>query len=167
MKVYQDFPRKGVSFMDINSVLNDIEKLKEMRSNLLDSISYLKDNQIDKVVVIESRGFIFGTDIAMFLNAGLALARKPGKLPGNLLSQEYDTEYSRDKIELQIGSIMPGDRVLIHDDVLATGGTARCVKSLVEKLGGTVVAFSCIMAISALNGQDALNGTKCIAVKTV
>lgn len=166
MKVHKNFPSEGVDFLDINPVLNDIKQLRVMREDLISTL--LSDSLdlwgIDKVVAIESRGFIFGTDIAMSLNAGLVLARKPGKLPGEIISEGYKTEYSSDKIELQVESINPGDRVLIHDDVLATGGTANTVRKLVERLGGEVVAFSFIVEIDPLKGKDVLLGSKVISL---
>lgn len=156
MKVYKDFPKQGVDFIDINPVLNDYKQLTTLKDNLKESVL---EFDIDKVVAIESRGFIFGTELANLHEAGLVLARKQGKLPGNCWSKSYGTEYSQDRLEMQIGSIKPGDKVLIHDDVLATGGTAKAVKFLVEKLGGIVVCFSFIVEIESLKGSEQLVGS--------
>lgn len=166
MKVHKNFPKEGVDFLDINPDLNDYSKLLDMKSRLLESITSeeLDLGPIDKVVAVESRGFIFGMDIASTLKSGLVLARKPGKLPGNIISENFSTEYSTDKIEVQVDSIERGDRVIIHDDVLATGGTALAVKTLVEKLGATVIGFSFLVEIDALKGKDSLYGSKVISL---
>lgn len=161
MKVYKDFPKPGCDFLDINSELNDPFKLTELRDELLESLIEGPNSfygKVDKVVAIESRGFLFGTSIAATLGAGLSLARKPGKLPGEVITQEYDTEYSTDSLQIQVDSIEIGDRVLIHDDVLATGGTAEAVARMVELIGGEVVGYSFIAEIMPLKGREKLQG---------
>lgn len=159
-KVHKDFPKKGVNFIDINPILNSTEYRKNLQNNIsfdLDAnFKELDSPAIDKVIAVESRGFIFGSFIADHLEAGLVLARKAGKLPGELLSEKYGTEYSNDVMELQVDSIKEGDQVLIHDDVLATGGTVLAIKKMVEKLGGTVVGYSFLAEIEFLKGRDVL-----------
>lgn len=154
-KVYENFPKEGISFLDINSVLLDIEKRTELKNSLVDSLS--KYGTVDKVIAIESRGFLFGPAIADSLNSGLVLVRKPGKLPGDVIKYEYDTEYSKDALEIQVGAIQPGDRVIIHDDILATGGTALAAAKLVHTLGGEVIAFSFVGEIEFLNASKRLD----------
>lgn len=161
-KVYSDFPNKGVSFLDISPVLSsntNRSKLKKRLSFDLDrNFKGINSDSIDKVVCIESRGFIFGEFISSELEAGLILARKPGKLPGEVVSQAYGTEYSSDCLSIKVGLIKEGDSVLIHDDVLATGGTALAVKKLVESQGATVVGYIFLAEIGNLNGRELLDG---------
>jgi len=121
-------------------------------------MNLIEDEKIDKVVGIESRGFFFATLLAQKLNAGFIPVRKPGKLPYKTISQSYDLEYGTDTLEIHIDAIKKGERVLIHDDVLATGGTAEAVSKLVESLGGEIVQVNFIMILDILNGKDKLNG---------
>ncbi len=150
-----DFPKPGVLFKDIAPLLQDHDGLSMC---LTDLKSMVPDGKIDKVIGIESRGFLFGTMLAKRLNAGFVLARKPGKLPYKTISQTYDLEYGTDTVEMHIDAIEKGDRVLIHDDVLATGGTAQAVCKLVEKLGGEIVQCNFIMELGFLKGREKLNG---------
>ena len=113
---------------------------------------------IDKVVGIESRGFFFAPLLASRLGAGFIPARKPGKLPREIRKQEYDLEYGTDALELHAESISEGDRVLVHDDVLATGGTARAMCDLIEQLGGEVIQCNFLIELSFLKGRDKLDG---------
>jgi len=117
-----------------------------------------KGLKIDKVVGIESRGFIFGAMLAERLNAGFVLLRKPGKLPAETEKEFYDLEYGRDSIEIHKDAINPRDKVLIHDDLLATGGTAKAAIKLVEKLGGEVVQVLFLIELSFLKGREKLKG---------
>jgi len=149
----RDFPIKGIMFRDITTLLKDPEAVKETLRQLLD---FTKDKEIDKVVGIESRGFIFGAMLANELKAGFVPVRKPGKLPADRESQTYQLEYGLDKIEIHKDAISEGDKVLIHDDLLATGGTAEAACKLVEKLGGKVVQLSFIVELSFLNGREKL-----------
>jgi len=150
-----DFPKPGILFKDIAPLLEDPKGLalclKELKA-------LVPDGKIDKVIGMESRGFLFGTMLAKRLNAGFVLARKPGKLPYKTISQSYLLEYGEDSIEMHIDSIKKGERVLIHDDVLATGGTAQAVCKLVEKLGGEIVQCNFIMELEGLSGRKKLNG---------
>jgi len=149
----RDFPIKGIMFRDITTLLKDPDAVKETLRQLL---SFCEKKKINKVVGIESRGFIFGAMLANELNAGFVPARKPGKLPAERESQTYQLEYGLDKIEIHKDAIIEGDNVLIHDDLLATGGTAEAACKLVEKLGGKVVQLSFIVELSFLNGREKL-----------
>ena len=147
----RDFPIKGVMFRDITTLLKDPAAMEETLNQLIQLTRGLK---IDKVVGIESRGFIFGAMVANELKAGFIPLRKPGKLPAETESQTYQLEYGLDKIEIHKDAIKPGDKVLIHDDLLATGGTAEAACKLVEKLGGEVVQISFIIELTFLNGRE-------------
>ena len=153
----KDFPKEGISFKDIATLLQDPKGIDLCLENLM---SLIEGEKIDKVVGIESRGFFFATLLAQKLNAGFIPVRKPGKLPYKTISQSYDLEYGTDILEIHIDAIKKGERVLIHDDVLATGGTAEAVSKLVESLGGEIVQFNFIMILDFLNGKDKLNGYK-------
>ena len=147
----QGFPKKEILFKDITPLLNDPIARKETLSILAES---LKGQKIDKVVGAESRGFFFGILLAQELNAGFVPVRKPKKLPYETISATYELEYGTDSLEMHTDAIKKGDRVLIHDDVLATGGTAKAVCELVEKLGGVIVQCNFLMELSFLNGRD-------------
>lgn len=153
----RDFPIKGIMFRDITTLLKDPVAVKETLNQLL---SFSKEQKIDKVVGIESRGFIFGAMIANELKAGFVPVRKPGKLPAEKESQTYQLEYGLDKIEIHKDAISKGDNVLIHDDLLATGGTAEAACKLIEKLGGEVVQISFIIELAFLNGREKLRNYK-------
>lgn len=150
-----DFPKPGIVFKDIAPLLQDHKGLSMCLSELK---AMVPEGQIDKVIGVESRGFLFGTMLAKRLQAGFVLARKPGKLPYETISQSYELEYGKDSIEMHIDAISKGDRVLVHDDVLATGGTAQAVCKLVEKLGGEVVQCNFIMELTTLNGRSKIEG---------
>ncbi|MEG0852180.1 MAG: adenine phosphoribosyltransferase [Flavobacterium sp.] len=147
----QDFPKEGILFKDITPLLNDPIARKECLEILVKS---LKDQKIDKVVGAESRGFFFGMLLAQELNAGFIPVRKPNKLPYETISASYELEYGSDNLEMHIDAIKKGERILIHDDVLATGGTAKAVCELVEKLGGEIVQCNFLMELSFLNGRE-------------
>jgi len=159
----QDFPKPGIGFKDITPLLNNP---KAMASCLDLLISNLADKKIDKVIGVESRGFFFGTLIAQKLNAGFIPVRKPNKLPFDTISASYELEYGSDTLEIHVDAIQKGDRVLIHDDVLATGGTAKAVCELVEKLGGEIIQCNFLMELSFLNGRDNLPNKEIFAVLT-
>jgi len=116
----------------------------------------LVGQKIDKVVGVEARGFLFGILLAKELNVGFVPMRKPGKLPYNTIDAKYDLEYGTDSIQVHTDAILPGEKVLMHDDVLATGGTAAAACSLIERLGGEVVACSFLLELKSLNGRDRL-----------
>ena len=150
-----DFPKPGIVFKDIAPLLADPAHLNDA----LDMMVFLcGDRPVDKVAAIESRGFILGAFIAARLRAGFVLVRKPGKLPAETISVTYDLEYGQDSLEVHADAIEKGERVLIVDDVIATGGTARATGELVERLGGTVVAYAFLVELGFLNGRSKLEG---------
>lgn len=159
----QDFPKPGILFKDITPLLNNPIARKETLELLL---STLQDKKIDKVIGVESRGFFFGMLLAEALNVGFIPVRKPNKLPFETISASYDLEYGTDALEIHTDAIQKGDRVLIHDDVLATGGTAKAVCELVERLGGTIVQCNFLMELSFLNGRDKLGNNEVFAAIT-
>lgn len=149
-----DFPKPGILFKDITPLLGNPEANRLATQSLVDLTKGLK---IDKVIGIESRGFFFGTLIAEKLNAGFVPVRKPNKLPFDKLSQEFHLEYGTDRLEIHTDAISKGDRVLVHDDVLATGGTAEAACKLVEELGGEVVQCNFLIELTFLKGRDLLS----------
>lgn len=149
----QDFPKEGIGFKDITPLLNDANARKEALKLLVEK---LNGQKIDKVVGVESRGFFFGTLLAQELNAGFVPVRKPRKLPFKTISEAYELEYGTDVLEMHIDAINPGDKVLLHDDVLATGGTAKAVCKLIERAGGEIVQCSFLMELDFLNGKQKL-----------
>lgn len=159
----QGFPKEGILFKDITPLLNDPDARKECLSILIKS---LNGQKIDKVVGAESRGFFFGMLLAQELNAGFIPVRKPKKLPFETISASYELEYGTDTLEMHIDAIKKGDRVLIHDDVLATGGTAKAVCELVEKLGGEIVQCNFLMELTFLNGREKIKGNPIFAAIT-
>jgi adenine phosphoribosyltransferase len=149
----KDFPKQGIMFRDITTILKDPVALKLTSKMLFDRAENL---DITKVVGIESRGFIFGSMLADKLDVGFVLIRKPGKLPAETLKETYALEYGTDTIEIHKDAIKPGDKVLLHDDLLATGGTAEAACKLIEKLGGKVLQISFIIELSFLKGREHL-----------
>lgn len=150
----QDFPKKGVGFKDITPLLNDHYAMVQTSKALLKLVG---DQKVDVVVGMESRGFFFATILAYELGAGFVPVRKPNKLPCAKISQEFTLEYGTDVLEMHMDAIKPGQKVLIHDDVLATGGTAEAVCKLVEALGGEIVGVNFLMELSFLHGRDKIN----------
>lgn len=159
----QDFPKEGILFKDITPLLLSPEAREEMLETL---VTTLKDKKIDKVVGVESRGFFFGILLAQKLNAGFIPVRKPKKLPYKTISASYELEYGQDTLEMHIDAIQKGDKVLIHDDVLATGGTIKAVCELVEKLGGEIVQCNFLMELSFLTGREKIKGKEIFAAIT-
>lgn len=159
----QGFPKEGVLFKDITPLLNNAKATHECLKILVES---LKGQKIDKVVGVESRGFLFGMLLAQELNAGFVPVRKPNKLPSETISASYALEYGTDTLEIHKDAIQKGDKVLIHDDVLATGGTAKAVCELVEKLGGEIVQLNFLMELTFLNGREKLKGYDIFAALT-
>ncbi len=149
----KDFPKEGIMFRDITTLLKDPEALKYSLNELY---KIAKNLDISKVVGIESRGFIFGSMLAEKLNAGFVPIRKPGKLPAEKESKTYDLEYGSDTIEIHKDSIKVGERILLHDDLLATGGTALAAANLIENLGGEIVQISFVVELSFLKGRERL-----------
>lgn len=148
-----DFPKSGVVFKDITPLFLDS---KIMQATLKALLKPYEGQKIDKVVGVEARGFLFGTMLAKELNAGFVPMRKPGKLPFHTVEASYDLEYGTNSIQMHTDAILPGERVLMHDDVLATGGTAAAACSLIERLGGEVVACNFLLELSSLKGRDKL-----------
>lgn len=148
-----DFPKKGIVFRDITTLLKDKAALHQCVEEFY---GHYRDQRIDKVVGIESRGFICGGALADRLGAGFVPIRKPGKLPADKIRQEYQLEYGTDAVELHRDAIVKGDRILLHDDLLATGGTMEAACKLVKQLGGTIVGLSFIIELSFLNPRKRL-----------
>ena len=149
-----DFPKKGIIFRDVTTLLKDPDSFQKCANALFD---LSKNMNIDKVVGIESRGFIYGSVLAEKLGAGFVLVRKPGKLPAGTISQSYTLEYGTDTLEIHKDAISPGERILIHDDLLATGGSARAACDLIEKAGGQIVQLSFIIELAFLGGKVKLS----------
>ncbi|MBE5835387.1 MAG: adenine phosphoribosyltransferase [Butyrivibrio sp.] len=150
-----DFPEPGIMFRDITSVVQDADGLRlaiDTMEKLVDDVDY------DVVVGAESRGFIFGTPIAYNERKPFVLIRKPGKLPRETEKMDYDLEYGSATLEIHKDAIKPGQKVLIVDDLMATGGTIEAMVKLIEKLGGTVAAVLVLMELEGLNGRDKLKG---------
>lgn len=148
-----DFPEEGIIFRDVTSVLQDADGLKLAIDSMQE---LLKDVDFDVVVGAESRGFVFGTPIAYNLHKPFVLVRKKGKLPCETVSREYDLEYGSAVIEMHKDSIQPGQKVVLVDDLIATGGTIQAAAELVESLGGEVVKIIFLMELAGLKGRDRL-----------
>jgi len=156
-----DFPKAGILFYDITTLLRDPQGFR----NVVDSLSRpFADAKVDIVVGIESRGFILGGAVADRLGAGFSPVRKPGKLPAKTLAEQYALEYGSDSLEIHDDAVSHGQRVLIVDDVIATGGTAKATASLVRRLGGIVLGLAFLIELEALNGRAQLNGEQLYSV---
>jgi adenine phosphoribosyltransferase len=150
-----DFPKKGILFYDITTLLRDAAALREVLDLLA---SRYQKQPIDLVLGVESRGFIFAPTLAYQLGAGFVPVRKPGKLPAETLKVTYDLEYGKDTLEVHKDAIQKGQRVLVVDDLLATGGTGVAAIQLIEQLGGKVVGLAFLVELEFLNGRKRLNG---------
>jgi adenine phosphoribosyltransferase len=150
-----DFPKPGIVFKDIMPLLADPEAFRAAVDGLAE---FARPRRPDLVMGAEARGFILGGALALQLGCGFVAARKPGKLPWETVSAEYELEYGTDSLELHADAIAEGARVLIHDDLLATGGTAHAKVELVEKLGGEVVGIAFVIELAFLHGRDRLQG---------
>ncbi len=155
IRLVPNFPKEGIVFKDITPLLLADEGRRACLALLLDA---LKEKKIDKVVGVESRGFLFGILLAEALGVGFVPVRKPNKLPFTTISARYELEYGHDTLEIHTDAIQQGDRVVIHDDVLATGGTAKAVCELVEQLGGEIVQLNFLIEIPFLKGREKING---------
>lgn len=153
IRIIDDFPSKGISFKDITTLLKDADALNECIKQMAEKF---KDLEIDLVVGPESRGFIFATPLAYLLGTGFVPVRKPGKLPAETVRYEYKLEYGTDALEIHKDAIIPNQRVLIIDDLLATGGTMAAAAKLVEELGGKVAGLGFLIELEDLNGRDKL-----------
>jgi adenine phosphoribosyltransferase len=145
-----DFPTPGISFKDITPLMADPQALSEAVGGLAE---HARGLGVDCVVAAEARGFLLGPALALELGAGFLLARKPGKLPHETIGAEYELEYGAARLELHTDALAGGRRVLVHDDLLATGGTARALCELVERLGGEVLACSFLIELAFLGGR--------------
>ncbi len=153
IRTIENYPIEGVMFRDITTLLKDPIGL---RSSIDAFVNRYKDLQIDKVVAIESRGFIIGAPLAYLLNIGLVLIRKPGKLPSDTIKQNYELEYGTDCIEVHTDAINEGDKVLIVDDLIATGGTAEAAVKLVHKMNGEVIECCFVIDLPDIGGRARL-----------
>jgi len=153
IRTIKNYPIAGVMFRDITTLLKDPEGLRDSINKLVDRY---KDLNIDKIVAIESRGFIIGAPLAYLLSVGLVLIRKPGKLPSETIDQDYKLEYGTDRIEIHVDAIEKGEKVLIVDDLIATGGTAEAAVRLVQKMRGDIVECCFIIDLPDIGGRARL-----------
>src|SRR4051795_13280823 len=158
-----DFPKPGIQFYDITTLLKDPASYKEAIDLMLEPF---RDDEIDIVVGMESRGFIFSAPMAYLLGTGLVPVRKLGKLPAETLTVEYALEYGSNTLEIHRDAIQPGQKVLIVDDLLATGGTVKGTIELVERLKGVVVGLAFLVALDFLKGRERLEGRRVTSVVT-
>ena len=158
-----DFPQPGVVFKDITPLLADIEAFRSTIDALAAPFSAAG---VDKVLAVEARGFIVGAPVAYRFGAGFVPCRKAGKLPWQVEKEEYVLEYGTDLLEVHKDAVSPGERVLVVDDVLATGGTAAAAANLVERLGGTVVGFAFVIELAFLGGRSKLGGQELVSLLT-
>jgi adenine phosphoribosyltransferase len=150
-----DFPKPGIGFKDITPLMADAEALADVVCQLAE---YARPRQVDCVVAAEARGFLLGPALALELGVGFAIARKPGRLPYQTVSATYLLEYGAGALELHTDAVASGRRVLVHDDLLATGGTAAALCELVEQLGGEIVGCGFLIELAFLNGRERLAG---------
>ena len=155
IRIIENFPKEGIVFKDITTLLKDKEAYCHTIDILVDCC---RDKQADIVAGPEARGFLLGAPIAYGLRTGFVPIRKPGKLPAETVRYEYDLEYGKDALEVHKDAILPGQRVIIADDLLATGGTSLAAIKLVEKLGGIVVGVVFVIELSYLGGRELLKG---------
>ncbi|MBP7985225.1 MAG: adenine phosphoribosyltransferase [Bacteroidaceae bacterium] len=167
LRIIPDFPKKGILFRDVTTLFKDPECLRIMQDELYDMY---KDKGITKIVGIESRGFVMASALALKLNAGVVLCRKPGKLPGDTIQESYSKEYGTDTIEIHKDAIKENDIILLHDDLLATGGTMKAAYNLVKKFNPKKIYVNFIMEITdeGLHGRDIFEeGTDIKALMTM
>ncbi|CAA6656189.1 unnamed protein product [Spirodela intermedia] len=156
IRVVPDFPKPGIMFQDITTLLLDPEAFKTLSTCSL-SVTLTWTSRWSQVR-IEARGFIFGPPIALAIGAKFVPLRKPKKLPGEVISENYDLEYGSDCLQMHVGAVQPGERVLIVDDLVATGGTLRAAISLLERVGAEVVECACVIELPELKGRERLDG---------
>ncbi|MDU5471455.1 MAG: adenine phosphoribosyltransferase [Peptoniphilus harei] len=156
IRAIEDYPKEGVIFRDITTLLKDKDAFKKS----VDEMAAKIDDDVDKIIGIEARGFIFGAALAYKLNKGFIPVRKPGKLPWDKISESYDLEYGEDSIEIHEDAIEPGEKVVIVDDLLATGGTSKACLKLVRSLGGEVSSLVFLAELEGLKARDELKGEK-------
>ena len=153
IRAIEDYPQPGITFRDITPLLGNEAAFGRAIDDL---VTKFHDVEVDRVVGVESRGFILAAPVAYRLCSGFVPVRKPGKLPWAVAREEYELEYGRDKLEIHRDAIHPGEKILIVDDVLATGGTAAATGRLVETLGGTIVGFGFLLELGDLGGRERL-----------
>lgn len=163
IRAIENHPINGVTFRDITTLLKDPEAFQAAIDQMVETIEDLK---IDKVIGVEARGFIMGAPIALALKRGFVPVRKPGKLPYDKVRESYDLEYGTDAVEIHKDAIEPGEKVLVVDDLLATGGTSSAVGTMVEKLGGEVAAYCFLIELDGLGGRDVLKDHRVESVVT-
>ncbi|MFQ5825098.1 MAG: adenine phosphoribosyltransferase [bacterium] len=156
-----DFPKKGIGFKDITTLCKEGKVFRRAVDEIANKFDV---NNIEKIVGIESRGFIFGSALAYKWNVGLVPIRKPGKLPAETIGQEYQLEYGTDSVEIHKDAILPGEKVLIVDDLLATGGTASATAKLVERLGGKIEGIVFLIELTFLNGREKLKNYDVVSI---
>jgi adenine phosphoribosyltransferase len=150
-----DFPKKGIIFKDITPLIGDPKAFKTVINNL---VKKYQGKKIDKILCVEARGFIFASALSYKLGVGIIPVRKPGKLPFKTVKETYELEYGTDTLEMHIDAIKKGDRVLIIDDLLATGGTVQACTRFVQKMGGKVAGIGFVIELGFLHGRDKLKG---------
>jgi len=155
IRIVPDFPIKGIMYEDITPLMQDPDAFKFVVSSM---VEHYKNKEVDVIASAESRGFIFGALLAHELEKSFVLLRKPGKLPYKKISQSFEKEYGTDAFEIHTDAIKQGDKVIIVDDLLATGGTSEAAVKLVEKLGGKVLSLAFLIELGYLNGRDKLKG---------
>lgn len=148
-----DYPKPGVVFKDISPVMGDADAFRAAVDQIAE---HFKGTEVTKIVGSEARGFLFGAPVAYAMGVGFVPARKPGKLPREVYTEEYELEYGKDAIQIHTDALTPDDKVLIVDDLIATGGTSIAARRLVEKAGATVVGFAFLMELDFLNPREAL-----------
>lgn len=153
IRVIPDFPKPGISFKDITTLLKDAEALRETVKRLAD---HFRDHGVEMIVGVESRGFILGAPLACEMGLGFTLIRKPKKLPGSVVAVEYNLEYGTDSLEIHTDAFPPGTKVLVVDDLLATGGTIEAAIELIHKLGGEIAGLAFLIELSYLGGRAKL-----------
>lgn len=161
--IVEDYPKEGVSFKDITTLMDDGKAYKYATDEI---VKYAKEVNADIIVGPEARGFIIGCPVAYALEVGFAPVRKPGKLPRETKEVEYDLEYGTDRLTMHADAIEPGQRVLIVDDLLATGGTVKATIDLVESLGGVVAGCAFLIELAYLNGREKIKGYDIHAIMT-
>ena len=164
IRAVPDFPKPGILFRDITPVLEDPKLCADITEGFCEA---LKGVQVDAIAGIESRGFLFGMPLAIAMGVPFLTVRKKGKLPWKTVAYKYDLEYGSAEVEMHVGSVKPGMRVMVHDDLLATGGTAVAAAELVRMQGGTVAAFSFLIELSFLNGAQRLSSYKAPLVNMI
>jgi adenine phosphoribosyltransferase len=164
LRAVPDYPKPGILFQDITPVLANADLLRAVTERMA---GYYSGGRVTKVVGIEARGFILGSPVALALKTGFIPVRKPGKLPWKSIRREYALEYGTNVVEAHSDAIVNGDRVLIVDDVLATGGTAAAAADLVRELGGEVVGWTFLLELGFLNGRSKLTGARIESVVVI